>query len=254
MGEPLAIATRALPGRAALDVALSRALLDLVAEGATPATLRLYRPDDVLAFSSLDAAAPGFAIAVAAARAAGFEPALRLAGGRAAAFHRQTLAFAWATPAAESRAGIRERFDAAAALLAAALRRLGVDARVGAVPGEYCPGPHSVNARGLRKLAGIGQRVVRGAAHVGGVLVVRDSARVRAALEPVYTALGLDWDPASAGSVEDEIGTVSCEDVADALRAELAARFELRPIEPAVLGAALERATRYEPRYALRPA
>jgi hypothetical protein len=84
--------------------------------------------------------------------------------------------------------------------------------------------------------------------------VVRDSARVCAALEPVYTALGLDWDPASAGSVEDEIGPVSCEDAADALRTELAARYELRPIEPAVLDAAVERAARYEPRYALRPA
>ena len=32
--------------------------------------------------------------------------------------------------------------------IASALRGLGVDAHVGAVPGEYCPGDHSVNARG----------------------------------------------------------------------------------------------------------
>ena len=36
--------------------------------------------------------------------------------------------------------------------------------------------------RGARKLMGVGQRVIRGAAHVGGVLVVRDSGRVRRAL------------------------------------------------------------------------
>jgi lipoate-protein ligase A len=236
-------------GRPALDTALSRALLELVAEGAAPETLRLYQPDDVLAFSSLDAASPGFAAAVAAARAAGFAPALRLAGGRAAAFHRETLGFAWTMPAAELRRGIGERFDAVAAWIAAALRRLGVDARVGAVAGEYCPGPHSVNARGLRKLAGVGQRVVRGAAHVGGVIVVRESARVRAGLEPVYAALGIDWDPASAGSVEDEIGTASGDAVAEALLAELAERFELAP--SADLEAALARAAACEARYAV---
>ena len=250
MGEPLAIATRALPGRAALDVALSRALLDLVAEGATPATLRLYRPDDVLAFSSLDAAAPGFAIAVAAARAAGFEPALRLAGGRAAAFHRQTLAFAWATPAAESRAGIRERFDAAAALLAAALRRLGVDARVGAVPGEYCPGDHSVNARGARKLMGVGQRVVRGAAHVGGVLVVCGADRVRAALEPVYAAMHFAWHPETTGSVADEVRGTTLDAVADALRDELARRHDVAS-GGVGLDETIARARELEPRFAI---
>ena len=230
-------------------MALSRALLDLVAEGAAPPTLRLYRPDDVLAFSSLDAASPGFAAAVAAARAAGFVPTLRLAGGRAAVFHRETLGFAWTMPAGDPRRGIGERFDAVGAWIAAALRRLGVDARVGAVPGEYCPGPHSVNARGLRKLAGIGQRVVRGAAHVGGVIVVRESARVRAALEPVYAALGLDWDPASAGSIEDELGAGSRDATAEALLAELASRFEVEPSQH--LGAALSRAAAYEARYAL---
>jgi len=36
--------------------------------------------------------------------------------------------------------------------MAAAFRRLGVDARVGEVSGEYCPGAHSVNARGATKL------------------------------------------------------------------------------------------------------
>ena len=55
-------------------------MLDLVASGAAPETFRLYRPDDVLAFSSVDAASAGFGDAVAAARVVGFEPVLRLAG------------------------------------------------------------------------------------------------------------------------------------------------------------------------------
>ena len=43
-----------------------------------------------------------------------------------------------------------ERFEEVAGLIADALRALGVDARVGEVPGEYCPGAYSVNARRRR--------------------------------------------------------------------------------------------------------
>jgi lipoate-protein ligase A len=212
------------------DAAVSRALLARAASGPGAGCLRLYRPDDVLAFSPLDATRPGFARAVEAARAAGFEPVRRLAGGSAAVFHPETLAFAWCVPAREPREGIRRRFEAVADLTARALRRLGVDARVGAVPGEYCPGEHSVNARGRVKLMGVGQRIVRGAAHVGGVIVVRDGARVREALEPVYAALGLAWRPESAGSVEEEVTGVSSADVAEALLDELGRE---RPLEEA---------------------
>ncbi len=231
---------RAFPGRPVFDTAVSRALLRGVAEGRVGESLRLYRPDDVLAFSLVDRTRPGFAGAVRAAHAVGFAPVLRLAGGHAAVFHRETLAFAWSLPDAEPRAGIPARFEELAALVAAALRRLGVDARVGAVGGEYCPGAHSVNARGRSKLMGVGQRVVKGAAYVGGVIVVRDSARVREALEPVYRELALDFVPDTAGSVEDEIGRVSRRDVAEALLAELAGRYELErgDVDPATLAEA----------------
>jgi lipoate-protein ligase A len=240
----------AVPGRPALDAALSRALLERVATGARAETLRLYRPDDVLAFSGVDAASPGFRDAVVAARAQGFAPVLRLAGGRAAAFTRGSLAFAWALPAPDLRAGIAERFDAVAGLLASALRRLGVDARVGEVPGEYCPGAHSVNAGGRRKLAGIGQRVVRGAAHVGGVLVVRESERVRAVLGPVYAALGLAFDPESAGSVEDELGGgLSGAAVVEAIEAELRTRFRLETDPPGLPSDLRAEAEALEPRF-----
>jgi lipoate-protein ligase A len=240
----------AVPGEPALDTALSRALLEAVASGTRPETLRLYRPDDVVAFSGLDAASPGFAKAVAAAREAGFAAALRLAGGRAAVFHTETLAFAWAMPVADLRGGIEERFAAVAGWVAAALRRLGVDARVGEVPGEYCPGAHSVNAGGRVKLMGVGQRVVRGAAHVGGVLVVCGSGRVRAVLEPVYAALGLPFDPATAGAVEDEIGAVDPEEVAGALLAGLPALgCDPTPAPAGTFAGLRERARAIEPRF-----
>ena len=123
-----------------------------MASGERPETLRLYRPDEVVAFSSTDAHRPGFAEAVSAARAVGFDASLRLAGGSAAIFHRQCLTFGWCRRCEDPRVGIRARFEETAAWIARALRRIGVDARVGAVPGEYCPGDYSVNAGGRRKL------------------------------------------------------------------------------------------------------
>ena len=93
--------------------------------------------------------------------------------------------------------------------------------------GEYCPGDHSVNARGRTKLMGVGQRIVRGAAHVGGVIVLGASARIRDVLVPVYARMGFAWDPASVGSIEDEIGAVPREAVIEALLAELAKRHDL---------------------------
>jgi lipoate-protein ligase A len=228
------------PGRPAYDTAVSRALLVAVGEGRSLAALRLYDPGDAVAFSLLDRVQPGFADAVAAARARGFDAMLRLAGGRAAVFTRQTLGFAWCVPDADPRASIGARFEEIAAAIAAALRGLGVDARVGAIPGEYCPGEHSVNARGRTKLMGVGQRIVKRAAHVGGVIVLGASERIRGVLVPVYERMGFAWDPASVGSIEDEIGAVAREAVIDALLAELAQRHDLEraPIANGLLAAA----------------
>jgi lipoate-protein ligase A len=225
----IALYTESFAERAAYDTAVSRALLHAAARGEASESLRLHMPPDVVAFSVLDRARPGFREAVAAARGGGWAAVLRLAGGRAAVFHRETIAFAWCIPDSEPRGSIAKRFDCVAGVVARALRSLGVDARVGAVPGEYCPGDHSVNARGARKLMGVGQRLVKGAAHVGGVIVVRDSARVRDVLVPVYEAMGVDWDPATAGAVEDELPGVGREQVLAALAREIEREAALVP-------------------------
>src|SRR6185503_16181976 len=156
----------------------------------------------------------------------------------------ETIAFAWCTPERDERAGIRARFARTAEWVARALHRLGVDARVGEVPGAYCPGDWSVNARGEHKLMGVGQRVVRGAAHTGGVIVVGGSGRLRAVLAPVYAELGLPFDPASAGAIEDEVGPIALEAVRGALLGELAAEREVRA--GSLDSATLEQAARFE--------
>lgn len=227
---------------AALDTAVSHALLRGVEAGEQRESLRLYTPGDALAFSVLDRTRPGFSRAVAIAREAGFEPILRLAGGRAAVFEREALAFAWTVPARNARAGIRPRFAAMAAHIEAALCKLGVDARTGEVPGEYCPGEFSVNARGVVKVMGVGQRVLRGAAHVGGVIVVRHAERVRSVLEDVYDALEFPFSPETAGCLEDEVAGIDAGAVADALLREVEVDRELRPavLPASVLGRARE--------------
>jgi octanoyl-[GcvH]:protein N-octanoyltransferase len=237
--RPLRVLDDCFPDDPALDAAVSRAVMHRVAQGALPETLRLARPAAVVAFAKRDALAPGYERALAAARAHGFGAILRLAGGRAAVFHEGTLELAHAVPDPDPRPGIHKRFEATAELIAGALRELGVDGRVGEVPGEYCPGRWSVNAGGLRKLAGTGQRVVAGGSHTGAVIVVDGAERMSDVLEPVYAALELEWDPRTAGAVAEELGAErrpACGDrlwdaVRDALLAQYARRFELVPAE-----------------------
>jgi octanoyl-[GcvH]:protein N-octanoyltransferase len=234
------------PRDPALDTAVSRALMERAGTGELPETLRLARPGAIVAFAKQDAVAPGYDVAVRAARAQGFEAILRLAGGRAAVFHEETLALAHAVPDPDPRAGIHSRFEATAELLTRALRRLDVDARVGEVPGEYCPGGYSVNARGRVKLAGIGQRLIAGASHMGGVIVAGGAERIRDVLLEVYAALDLDWDPATAGSVAAESPGAGVEEVERAILAEYAGLGDLEEVELDAETLALARRLRAE--------
>jgi octanoyl-[GcvH]:protein N-octanoyltransferase len=245
---PLRLLTESFPDDPALDTAVSRALLERVAAGELPETLRLARPGRMVAFGKQDAVAPGYAEAARASRELGFAAILRLAGGRAAVFHEETLELAHALPGDDVRSGVHDRFREAADRIAAALGELGVDARVGEVPGEYCPGGYSVNARGETKLAGVGQRLIRGGAHLGAVVVVAGADLVREPLVPVYEALELDWDPASAGSVADEAPGVDFDQVLEVIRAGYAREYEL--IDAELDEETLELARRLAPEHA----
>lgn len=228
-GGRLRLELSSLDGSPERDTAVARALLQRVDEGDLPATLRLTRPQRVVAFSGRDAASAGFDAAVAAAGRHGFGSVLRLAGGRAAVFTPATVSFSLAEPTTAPRERIEHRFTTMADHLRDALRSLGVDAHVGEVPGEYCPGAFSVNARGAVKLAGIGQRLLRRAAHTGGVVVVDDATAIRDVLLDVQAAMDLDWDPATVGAVAAEVDGVTWEAVRDAIVAAFAATHELEP-------------------------
>jgi lipoate-protein ligase A len=197
--------------RPELDAALSEALLLRVSRGELPATLRVYRPGPTVAFGRLDALRHGYGRAAAAARDHGFTPVLRSPGGHAAAYDDGTVAFDLVLPTESVVAGVHDRFRETSEALAHELAGLGLAARVGAVPGEYCAGDYSVNADGRTKLIGTAQRAIRGAALLGGFLTVRGSRRLRTVLEPVYAALAIDWDPRTLGAVEDTVPGVTVE-------------------------------------------
>ncbi len=198
-----------------------------VAAGELPETVRIGRPGRVVAFGKRDTASAGYTSALAAARSAGYDAVERLAGGRAAAYTEGTLSFSHAQREADPRRATEARFRETAELLREALAGLGVDARIGEVAGEYCPGEYSVNARGEVKLAGIGQRLIADGAHVGGVLVADGAAEVRRVLVPVYEALGLDWDPDTTGSVTEEAPGTGIDAVEAAIVAALANRYDV---------------------------
>lgn len=223
--QSLSLIRESRPG--ALDVAISHSILDAVSAGELGPTLRLHRPGAIVAFGRADRVTAGYQAAVRAARAHGFEAVERLAGGRAAVFHEKTIAFSLALPTDEPKLRISERFEEIATLMADAFVSLGVDARIGEVPGEYCPGQWSVNVAGKIKVMGVGQRLVRRAVHVGGVVVVDDAHRIKDVLIPVYRALGLDWDPRTAGSLADRSPGVTIDLALGAIERQFSRRFEL---------------------------
>jgi lipoate-protein ligase A len=202
-----------------------------VAAGELPSTLRVYRPAPAVAFGKLDTLRPGYRAAVEAARAHDYEPVLRLPGGHAAAYHSASLAIDVVWSLEDPVVGTHDRFASEGERLAGALRSLGVDARVGEVPGEYCPGAYSVNARGRVKLVGTAQRLVRGAALLGASIVVGDGPGIRAVLDDVYAALEFPWDATTAGAVDEEAPAATLDAVEQAVVAAYA------PLEPATLDA-----------------
>ncbi|MBT2512676.1 lipoate--protein ligase family protein [Arthrobacter sp. ISL-30] len=208
---------------AAEDLEFGLTLLQEARSGRLGPTLRLYRPRPTVAFGQRDEKLPGFPAAAEACRRLGFEPLVRKAGGRAAAYHEGTLVVDHIEPNADAIAGAKGRFAYFGELLAGALRSLGVHAGVGEIPGEYCPGEFSVHGgrqgtpEGRIKLIGTAQRVVSGGWLFSSVVVVEDSAPIREVLTVSYEALGLEWDPATAGAVNDLVPHVDVPAVEEAI-------------------------------------
>jgi octanoyl-[GcvH]:protein N-octanoyltransferase len=224
-------------GDPAFDLALTHALLRRVGGGDLGPVARVFRPGPTMAFGRLDTLRPGYAAAGEAARAHGFVPVLRQGGGHAAAYDADSVIVEIITPQNTIAEGIEARFLDTTMVLVEALAAVGIEAFVGELPGEYCPGRWSVHT-GAIKLAGTAQRSIRGAALVAAVVIVAGGARLRAALVDVYAALALEWDPSTAGAAQDVAPGVTPDAVADAVAAALERRHG--PLEAAEPDAATE--------------
>ena len=169
---PQTLLRDAFPQRPALDMALSHALLLRVAERARPpacASTSRRRPSPS---ASSTPTPPGFAAACEAARAHGYEPVIRLGGGHAAAYGPGCLIHEEIVPHDSMLEGLSERYVRETG---ARRRRCAGSARRSSpaqLEGEYCAGAHSLHAGGV-KVAGISQRVIKGAALTSTVVLAR---------------------------------------------------------------------------------
>ena len=209
----------AVHGQQAFDDCLQLLRATAAGEVADARSLRVYVPAPTVAMSRWESRQPGFDEAQRLSYEHGFEPVVRPTGGRAAVYDETCLVFDLIV---REQDGLdpRPMFAGTSARLAAEMQRLGVDARVGEVAGEYCPGEFSINARGAVKLIGTSQRAVRGARLLSGVIVLGGVDHLLPVLSAVNDALRLDWDPSTFGGLAAE-AEVDRRQVVDAVIAAL---------------------------------
>ena len=198
------------------ELAFARVLLDSVKHGTRGATLRMYRPAPTLAFGARDRFLPGFPAAIEAAKD-------KKPGSLVIDHIEPSDAFIKDTTA---------RFSAFGQDYVEVLRGIGVDARLGEIPGEYCPGEHSVNVAGRIKAIGTAQRVVSGAWLFSSSVIVEDPDPIRSVLTDVEAALGIEWDPATGGSIREVHPEVTIDTVAEAFASYYAHADPHTPGEP----------------------
>ena len=244
MQKKLTIYRETHPDSPAMDTAISHALLRNVSDGEIQQSFRLYQPRNLIAFGPQDITDPGFLKAVELGRSQGFDGIRRLVGGRAAMFHQGTLAFGLTLTDDQPRENIDKNFQLMTSLLLGALARLGVEAEIGPVIGEYCPGKYSINSQGKFKLAGIGQRLAKNATYIGGVISYQQNLIAEQILALVYSTLNLELDPNSFGNIKTISPTVSYNALAQAILEEFQTKFYIEeekiPIEILELAIALE--------------
>lgn len=213
-----------LPGGPAADVALGPVLL---ARGLDDAQeiVRIHRPEPTAAFSRRDTRQPGYDRAATAVRGLGFEPVIRPQGGQLAAYHRGSVVIDHVVRQANPSAGLKGRFEHFAELHTTVLAGFGLDARIGQLAGEYCPGEFSVNAAGATKIVGSAQRITRDGWLFSTVIQVADSASIREALTRAYDEIGYELDPSTIGSMDDYVPGISAEAVEQAMRSEYIANL-----------------------------
>ena len=186
-----------------------------LAAGST--VLTSYTTARGIALSRRECHLPGFDRAVQIATRTGFPIAVRPTGGRAAVMSDYSLVFEIFVATGEDDPGTGPIFEVGSGLVRDVLTGIGVDASVGEIPGEFCPGAHSISARGKRKLVGTAQRGTRGARLFSALLLLGIDEHVRDVLDQVNQALDLPWDRTTLGSIDDEVPGLSIAELREQL-------------------------------------
>ncbi len=181
------------------------------------ATLRFRRPRPTAAFSPQDTTHPDYEQIKERAKARGFEPIERGTGGRLTLFDENALGITIIAPHAAPHQHMMKRYDILSAAIATALHSLGIDARVGELPHEYCPGKYSVNAEGRIKLVGVAQRMNQRCLQMGAIVSVQRSEEACAGIAEAYRGMGLNFDPDTYGAIADLNASLTYADVRSAL-------------------------------------
>jgi lipoate-protein ligase A len=209
------------------DLTASTRLISMVAANPELGRIvRIYRPAPTVAFSGLERRLPGFQDAVGEAAAFAFEPVIRPAGGRMVALDQDWIILDIITPEVEKTFSNREVYLEFGAVIVNVLREFGIDANLGPVDGEYCPGDYSINARGKIKLVGTAQRVQRGARLFSACIPISISYSVAALFERVNATLGLEWNPETLGGLSDEAPHITADELEEKLVEAFAPRVD----------------------------
>ena len=189
---------------------VQQAVLEEVAAGERGPAALLWTSSRYVGATRPETRLTGFGEAARLAGEAGFPVLVRNSGGGAVAANRGSLSFSLTFPVEDLRHGLYERYAEGVALVAAALRRVGVEAEGGEVEGEFCPGAYSVRSGGPGgvKHAGLAQRVTRRAARVEALILVSETAEVREVLGRFYGALSLPFRPGSVGDLDTSVPRV----------------------------------------------
>jgi lipoate-protein ligase A len=213
-----------------IDISIAPRLLKYSIEKSSGTLARIYRPQRTVALTSRDRSTPGYENAMTQAEKLGFQAVMRSPGGRAVAYHEESIVIDLLSHDPDPHRYMDERFKAIGKVFVETFERLGIDSRIGEVPREFCPGKHSV-VSGNVKLVGTAQRVMPGGWLVGASIIVRNAAPVREVLSNVYRALELDMDPGTVAALNEFDSSISVDDVLIALNSTLRDHFEVLEVD-----------------------
>jgi octanoyl-[GcvH]:protein N-octanoyltransferase len=177
------------------------------------AIIRFRRPRPTAAFSPQDTAHVNYARVKELARDHGFQPIERGTGGRLTMFDEHALAITIIWPHADPHQHMMRRYEIFAGAIAGALAKLGIDAQIGELSNEYCPGKFSINAGGHVKLVGIAQRMNRRCFQMGAIIAVDRSDKACSAIAEAYRAMALPFDAKTYGAIGELVPQVTYDQV-----------------------------------------